>query len=34
VNTVRPAGGAGAWNPAAVDDAMYGPDWRAEWGVR
>lgn len=23
VNTVRPAGGAGAWDPAAVDEAMY-----------
>ncbi|GAA4174040.1 glucose 1-dehydrogenase [Gryllotalpicola koreensis] len=28
VNTVRPAGGAGAWDTAAVDDAMYGPEWK------
>lgn len=24
VNTVRPAGGAGAWDPTVIDDAMYG----------
>jgi NAD(P)-dependent dehydrogenase (short-subunit alcohol dehydrogenase family) len=27
VNTVRPSGGAGAWDFAAVDAAMYGTDW-------
>lgn len=27
VNTVRPAGGAGAWNPSGVDAGMYG-DWQ------
>jgi NAD(P)-dependent dehydrogenase (short-subunit alcohol dehydrogenase family) len=27
VNTVRPAGGAGAWDPGAVDRAIYGTDW-------
>jgi NAD(P)-dependent dehydrogenase (short-subunit alcohol dehydrogenase family) len=27
VNTVRPSGGAGAWNPGAVDDALYGKEW-------
>ncbi|GAA2176015.1 SDR family oxidoreductase [Agrococcus versicolor] len=27
VNTVRPAGGAGAWDPAVVDQGMYA-DWR------
>jgi NAD(P)-dependent dehydrogenase (short-subunit alcohol dehydrogenase family) len=26
VNTVRPAGGAGAWDTAAVDDALYGTE--------
>lgn len=28
VNTVRPSGGAGAWDTAAVDEALYGPDWK------
>lgn len=27
VNTVRPSGGAGAWDAAAVDAAMYGDGW-------
>lgn len=27
VNTVRPAGGAGAWDPSAADTAIYGDDW-------
>ncbi|HEX4832433.1 MAG TPA: glucose 1-dehydrogenase [Trebonia sp.] len=27
VNTVRPSGGAGAWDPAAVDAALYGASW-------
>jgi NAD(P)-dependent dehydrogenase (short-subunit alcohol dehydrogenase family) len=27
MNTVRPSGGAGAWDTAAVDAAMYGNDW-------
>jgi len=27
VNTVRPAGGAGLWDPAAADSAIYGDDW-------
>lgn len=27
VNTVRPAGGAGAWDTEPVDRAMYGDDW-------
>ncbi len=27
VNTVRPAGGAGAWDPTGIDDALYGTDW-------
>ena len=26
-NTVRPSGGAGAWDTTAVDDAMYGDAW-------
>lgn len=26
VNTVRPAGGAGAWDPAGIDEAMYGSE--------
>jgi NAD(P)-dependent dehydrogenase (short-subunit alcohol dehydrogenase family) len=25
VSSVRPSGGAGAWDTAAVDRAMYGP---------
>ncbi len=28
VNTVRPAGGAGRWDPTAADAAIYGDDWR------
>jgi len=28
VNTVRPSGGAGAWDPTGVDDGLYGDDWR------
>ncbi len=28
VNTVRPAGGAGAWDPTAMDEAMYGKNWK------
>ncbi|GAS99335.1 short-chain dehydrogenase/reductase SDR [Mycolicibacterium canariasense] len=28
VNTVRPSGGAGAWDTGAVDDALYGKEWR------
>lgn len=28
VNTVRPSGGAGAWDTGAVDDALYGEEWR------
>ncbi len=27
VNTVRPAGGAGAWDPTSIDDGMYGENW-------
>jgi NAD(P)-dependent dehydrogenase (short-subunit alcohol dehydrogenase family) len=27
VNTVRPSGGAGAWDTGAVDDALYGKEW-------
>jgi len=27
VNTVRPSGGAGAWNAGAVDDALYSKEW-------
>jgi NAD(P)-dependent dehydrogenase (short-subunit alcohol dehydrogenase family) len=27
VNTVRPSGGAGAWDTRGIDEAMYGPDW-------
>jgi NAD(P)-dependent dehydrogenase (short-subunit alcohol dehydrogenase family) len=27
VNTVRPAGGAGAWDPRPIDEAMYGQQW-------
>lgn len=27
VNTVRPSGGAGAWDPVPVDDALYGEGW-------
>lgn len=27
MNTVRPSGGAGAWDTAAIDAAMYGNDW-------
>jgi enoyl-[acyl-carrier-protein] reductase (NADH) len=26
-STVRPSGGAGAWDFAAVDDATYGSGW-------
>lgn len=28
VNTVRPSGGAGAWDTAASDAAMYGDSWK------
>lgn len=28
VNTVRPSGGAGAWDTSAVDEAMYGKNWK------
>ncbi|MES2171995.1 MAG: SDR family oxidoreductase [Actinomycetota bacterium] len=28
VNTVRPAGGAGAWDPTPIDEALYGKDWK------
>lgn len=27
VNTVRPSGGAGAWNAGAIDDALYSKEW-------
>ena len=27
VNTVRPSGGAGAWDVGAVDDALYSKEW-------
>lgn len=30
VNTVRPAGGAGAWDPSPVDRAIYGTYWHGE----
>ena len=30
VNTVRPAGGAGAWDPSPVDEAIYGTYWHGE----
>ncbi|NKX54419.1 SDR family NAD(P)-dependent oxidoreductase [Arthrobacter mobilis] len=30
VNTVRPSGGAGAWDTASVDRALYGKDFPAE----
>lgn len=32
VNTVRPSGGAGAWDTDAVDRALYGDEWK--WGSR
>ncbi len=28
VNTVRPSGGAGAWDTDRVDSALYGDDWK------
>ncbi len=28
VNTVRPSGGAGAWNTDRVDEALYGANWK------
>ncbi|RWZ52464.1 SDR family oxidoreductase [Labedella phragmitis] len=28
VNTVRPSGGAGAWDPTSIDDGLYGEGWR------
>lgn len=28
VNSVRPSGGAGAWDAAAVDSALYGEKWK------
>lgn len=34
VNTVRPAGGAGAWDTTSVDEAQYGKDWQQRWGTR
>ena len=30
VNTVRPAGGAGAWDPSAIDEGLYGMNWKAQ----
>ncbi|MDO9396132.1 MAG: SDR family oxidoreductase [Herbiconiux sp.] len=30
VNTVRPSGGAGAWNTERVDEALYGENWKEE----
>lgn len=30
VNTVRPAAGAGAWDPSAADAAIYGTYWEGE----
>ena len=30
VNTVRPSGGAGAWDTDAVDTALYGKDWSSK----
>lgn len=30
VNTVRPAGGAGAWDPSGIDEALYGKNWNTE----
>lgn len=32
MNTVRPSGGAGAWDTAAIDAAMYGDSWN--WSGR
>ncbi|MGH3165218.1 MAG: SDR family NAD(P)-dependent oxidoreductase [Trebonia sp.] len=32
MNTVRPSGGAGAWDAAAIDGAMYGDSW--EWSSK
>jgi hypothetical protein len=28
VNTVRPSGGAGAWDTASVDEAIYGNNFQ------
>jgi len=28
VNTVRPSGGAGAWDPSGIDGALYGENWK------
>ena len=28
VNSVRPSGGAGAWDFATVDSDLYGGDWK------
>jgi NAD(P)-dependent dehydrogenase (short-subunit alcohol dehydrogenase family) len=30
VNTVRPAGGAGAWDPSSADDAIYENYWQGD----
>ncbi|MET0806261.1 MAG: SDR family oxidoreductase, partial [Lacisediminihabitans sp.] len=30
VNTVRPSGGAGAWDPSGIDRALYGENWKSE----
>ena len=30
VNTVRPSGGAGAWDPTGIDRALYGENWKSE----
>lgn len=30
VNTVRPSGGAGAWNTESVDSNIYGDNWKIE----
>ena len=30
VNTVRPAGGAGAWDPSAMDESLYGKNWNTQ----
>lgn len=32
MNSVRPSGGAGAWDTAAVDAASYGDSWN--WSKR
>ncbi len=30
INTVRPSGGAGAWDPARIDEALYGKNWNMD----